>query len=623
MKIAIIGAGPRGLAVADRVIARAAKEQIKIDIKMFDPYEIGGRVWDPSIESNNSLLMNTVVNQISFFADNSIPNPGPTREGPNLYHWIKEYAADYLKHSPQGLRYLNKLDLEQNDYAVRGLAGLYQQWFFNDVKQQLKNGSSLVYQKTEIKKIAKIDQQYRLDFANSFENFDFVFMALGFGNNQLNDEEKNFSEFAKRYQLHYVAPGHPAETDLNQIPAKQEVVIRGLGLSFFDYLSLLTEGRGGHFVEEETHELHYHPSGNEPVIFAGSRSGNLLHARALNQKSESEQYKARFFALPNLQCLEDVDGHISYDDFFSLFDKEIQYKHYENLTKAVAYRKLFHKKTHRFLERLRKNNSQDFKEIAKNFHVPDSQIWNWNKIVNAVGQVPDENDLTDWYLKYLATDIADASQGNKHALYASAFDILRDVRDTIRYLINHNNFQSQDLRKFLSTFNHISTIISVGPPLIRIKQLKALLEAGIIHLFGPGLKIENNPRGKCFVATSQYGEYVSAKSLIDARLPQVNIKLAEQSLRQNLAKIGWFREAVYQDQQGNLILNAAQINPKTFQLIDKFGQVLPNLYSAGIPHESVSWFTTVLPRHGVNTIVFHEAAIISEEIIQAIKKVSD
>ncbi|EHN58557.1 MULTISPECIES: FAD/NAD(P)-binding protein [Oenococcus] len=622
MKIAIIGAGPRGLAVADRLVVRAAKEQIKIDIKLFDPYEIGGRVWDPSIKANNILLMNTVVSQVSFFADDSIYHPGPTRQGPNFYHWIKEDAVEFLKNTPQGIRYLDKLNLNENSYAVRGLAGLYQQWFFNDIKEQLENNSSLVYQKTEIKKIAKHNDQYRLSFANSFEDFDFIFMGLGFGNNRLTDEEKSFSEFAKRYNLRYIAPGHPAEIDLSQIPGKQNVIIRGLGLSFFDYLALLTEGRGGHFVEDKSQELRYHPSGKEPTIYAGSRSGNLLHARALNQKSESEQYAAQFFTTANLKKLEDENGHITYSDFFSLFDKELQFKHYENLTKAIAYRNLFHKKTHRFLERLRNSESKDFEVIAHNFQIPEEQIWHWNEIIDAIHQVKSKDDLTTWYERYLANDIEDASEGNKNAIFASAFDILRDIRETIRDLINQDRFQTQDLKKFLTIFNHISTVISVGPPLIRIKQLKALLKANIVHLLGPDLKVENNPRENSYIAKTALSERVSASSFIDARLPQVSVSLSEQDLRKELINLGWFHETSYHDKQGHLILDAAQINPNTFQLIDEFGQILPNLYSAGIPHESISWFTTVLPRRGVNTIIFHEAAIISEEIIQTIKKTS-
>lgn len=67
MKIAIIGAGPRGIAVTDRLIAKANQENINIDITLFDPYSISGRVWDPAIKLNHSLIMNTIVDQISFF----------------------------------------------------------------------------------------------------------------------------------------------------------------------------------------------------------------------------------------------------------------------------------------------------------------------------------------------------------------------------------------------------------------------------------------------------------------------------------------------------------------------------------------------------------------------------
>ncbi|WP_278255872.1 hypothetical protein [Nocardioides convexus] len=54
--------------------------------------------------------------------------------------------------------------------------------------------------------------------------------------------------------------------------------MRGLGLTFYDSLALLTEGRGGRYVDDGT-ALRYLPSGNEPLIVAGSRSGVPLRAR--------------------------------------------------------------------------------------------------------------------------------------------------------------------------------------------------------------------------------------------------------------------------------------------------------------------------------------------------------
>lgn len=43
MQVAIIGAGPRGLTVAERLL-NLADSQLSINIQLFDNYAIGGRV---------------------------------------------------------------------------------------------------------------------------------------------------------------------------------------------------------------------------------------------------------------------------------------------------------------------------------------------------------------------------------------------------------------------------------------------------------------------------------------------------------------------------------------------------------------------------------------------------
>ena len=75
MQVAIIGAGPRGLAVAERLI-NLAEEATQLDIQIFDPHAIGGRVWDPFLPQNQQFLMNTVIDQITLFNDDSIENGG-------------------------------------------------------------------------------------------------------------------------------------------------------------------------------------------------------------------------------------------------------------------------------------------------------------------------------------------------------------------------------------------------------------------------------------------------------------------------------------------------------------------------------------------------------------------
>src|SRR5699024_2433131 len=102
-----------------------------------------------------------------------------------------------------------------------------------------------------------------------------------------------------------IRPGHPTEQDFDRVEPGQRLLVRGMGMSFFDAFSLLTAGRGGRFVPAGTGQasgratgsatgnangnwratgsastsghasgaLRYIPSGREPHLIVGSRRG--------------------------------------------------------------------------------------------------------------------------------------------------------------------------------------------------------------------------------------------------------------------------------------------------------------------------------------------------------------
>lgn len=80
MKIAIVGAGPRGLSAAERVIEWARKTEINVQLTLFDPYGPGGKIW--RAEQPNYLLMNTVISQVTLFTDESFSGEGPLSRAP-------------------------------------------------------------------------------------------------------------------------------------------------------------------------------------------------------------------------------------------------------------------------------------------------------------------------------------------------------------------------------------------------------------------------------------------------------------------------------------------------------------------------------------------------------------
>lgn len=95
MNITLIGAGPRNLALLPRLIAHANQSSQATNIKIIDPFGIGGRVW--RVEQDPNFLMNTVTSQLTLFTDDTIQTYAPVILGPNFYQWAKQYGIAYIQ----------------------------------------------------------------------------------------------------------------------------------------------------------------------------------------------------------------------------------------------------------------------------------------------------------------------------------------------------------------------------------------------------------------------------------------------------------------------------------------------------------------------------------------------
>ncbi|MCD9145090.1 FAD/NAD(P)-binding protein, partial [Streptomyces albireticuli] len=94
MEICVVGAGPRGLSVLERLCAneRAAPTHPAVTVHVVDPSAPGaGTVWRG--DQSRELLMNTVSSQITVYTDDSARIEGPIEPGPSLYEWARGLAA--------------------------------------------------------------------------------------------------------------------------------------------------------------------------------------------------------------------------------------------------------------------------------------------------------------------------------------------------------------------------------------------------------------------------------------------------------------------------------------------------------------------------------------------------
>ena len=614
MNIVLVGAGPRNLSLVERLMAHAKSTTEPVDITLYDPFPIGGRVWNP--DQDPTFLMNTVTQQLTLFTDPSVPNHASTAlYGPNFYEWSVTFGKEYVKmHDFKNEAYfLDELTrINPNRFTSRALFGVYGQWFFEHLGAHVPANVTLSYERRSVTDVVKQDNQYTVTIDGTDTIIaDQVVMALGHVDNSLNDEEQAFADAAAgNANMLYVAPTHPSEADLDAVPAREKVVLRGLGLSFFDYIAKLTISRGGRFARDNNGVMYYLPSGKEPHMIAGSRKGLPMHARGVNQKVAAEGYQPLFFTSENLDKLaEKSNGQVTYDEFFTLLRKELEYKHYQNTINDFGVTWPFN--AAEFMDALAA--SDDLNETARKYGISEEYIMDWDRILNPVDDVPAEVEYSDFMMNYLTWDINDANQGNNDAPYAGAFDMLRDVRGIIRHYLDAGYLSSDEYAKFLSKFNPFNSLISVGPPVLRVEQMRALIEAGVLEVAGPGLAV--SIRDDHYVATDNRGNTWTVNNLVEARLFPVSLAASTNPLVANLRDRGLLSAAEYTKADGSTyVVGGTRMNKEDLTVIDANDNEVDGLFIWGVPTEGWSWFTTFAPRSGVNDKNLRDAENIARRI---------
>ncbi|WP_055679930.1 hypothetical protein [Secundilactobacillus kimchicus] len=197
--------------------------------------------------------------------------------------------------------------------------------------------------------------------------------------------------------------------------------------------------------------------------------------------------------------------------------------------------------------------------------------------------------------------VEDAKLGTKTGPLTSALEVFRDLRDQVRFAVEHNLFKQDDYLNFLLRwYTPMQDFISVGPPLIRLEQLLALMAAGIVEFMKPEMQV-SVVDGQ-FVARAKDDDHTyTARVLIEARTPGINATNNADPVVESLLASGVATPHQRQLTDGTqYFTHAINLDPKTDQLIDHSGNIVTGLYLFGIPTEGLHWMTTASPRPGVN-----------------------
>lgn len=599
LSVAIVGMGPRGLSVLERLLIQLTERPVAGDVLIWaiDPGEPGaGRIWRTS--QPEWFMMNTAAGEVSVYSGG--PDGGPDRAGagPSLAEWLPRHPDP------------RRAALGPNDYAPRAVYGEYLRATFDSLVAHAPDNVTVVPVPARVDRVERRDGKSLLvtDHNGLTLLVDDVVLSTGHPRNVSGPAEQRYLRFARQHPgLSYLQSDSAADMRLDGIQPAEPVGIIGLGLTFFDVLMALTVGRGGEFVTDDDGTMRYRPSGQEPRIAAGSRSGLVMLARGRNQKAPAYRYEPRFATRiavaaarrraqrrcgsAQLDFVRDILPLLCLEVEHVYLSTHVRHRRGDGAAEAFAAR---HE------ELVRTGTPDAIAKLRGEFGIADLPEIDLERMARPFAEETfgAPADFHDRLVELLLADVVEADLGNLDGPLKAALDILRDIRGSVRLAVDFAGLLPDSHRDdFLGWYNPINTMVSAGPPAIRVAQACALIASGTLTVVGPHLEVAcDGPSGLFALSSPTVRDSRRlVTTLIDARIPRPSLHHDSSGLFQQLLADGRISEHVNTDPISGSRFESGglAIAKGTFRVIDAGGRADPHLYAVGIPTENNRWFTQI------------------------------
>ncbi|WP_433782422.1 FAD/NAD(P)-binding protein [Actinomycetospora sp. CA-101289] len=618
--VVVVGAGPRGAGVLERLAASAGEfgvgAGVELDVHLVDPYPPGaGRIWRH--EQSSLLWMNSMAADVTMFTDESVRCDGPIVPGPSLYEWAEQVREGRLpgESVPPGPVGDELRGLTRATFATRRLQSHYLDWVLRHVEATLPAGVHAHRHRTRAVGLVEGSPQ-RVRLATGEElDADALVLASGHLDADPTPDEQDLVAFADEHGLRYFPPEQTTDTELDHIPAGETVIARGMGLAFVDLVVLLFEGRGGEFAPDGPDgRLRYVPSGREPVLHVGSGRGVPYHAKT--------EYALRGPRppLPRFLGPDDVAGFVRHGgidlrrDVWPLMAKEVGWGYYHELFHghpdrvrgtwdafAAAYAEL--------------DWYSDARSelIATSVPDPDDHL-DFERIDRPLRDVcvDDPDALQAALREYIADDLA-RHVDERYTAELGAFVALLSVFAQVMELAGTDALTPTSRARDLSWWQNLFSSLASGPPGPRLRQMLALSRAGYVRFLGAGLVVEADGDAGVFRARSDSldGVEVEARTFVEARLPAPSVSRSADPMLAALHADGQLDEEVLDlgggcptqacssavrsadaavaHGEGAVVLHhtgLVRVRPSDYRLVDDDGEAHPTRFAIG-PHTNV------------------------------------
>lgn len=514
-------------------------------------------------------------------------------------------------------------ELGPNSYPTRAFCGQYLNGCFEQVVARapanvtIRTHRSRAVAMADTHGVPDGPQGVRLENGTRLNHLDAIVLAQGHVPVAPGAREARTASLARIHHLTYVLPGNPADTDLGWLAPGEPVLLRGLGLNFFDHVALLTAGRGGRFVREHG-RLAYQPSGHEPALFASSRRGVPHHARGENEKGAFGRHEPRLFTAAYVARLRaERGGRLRFrTDLWPAIASEVESVYYSTL---LAWQGRLHGDFGTTYLNVHTGPERD--RLLDRHGVAPHLRWDWDRIADPCRyhRFTGRDAFRDWLRGYLRDDVAAARAGNLRGPVTAALDVLRDLRNEVRLAVEHGGLDGDSHRDELDGwYTPLNAFLSIGPPASRVEEMIALIEAGVLEVTGPGTVIRVDVEEPAFVAASSVvpGPPVSSKVLIEARLHLPDLRRTTDPLLRHL--IDTDQVTTYSigcSGGGSHDTGGLAVSTRPHHVINARGQAHPRRFACGIPTESVHWVTAAGIRPGVDSVTLADTDAIARTVL--------
>jgi uncharacterized NAD(P)/FAD-binding protein YdhS len=510
--------------LVERLLANAASltPDWTLDIVLVDPHPAGpGRIWRDG--QSPLMRMNSLAKDVTLFPGESVRCDGPARPGPSLADWAAATAAGTLPAVDP--RLADEVgEIGPASFATRRLQGAYLSWFLDEVIRQVPPGTRVtVREGRAVALTSEPDGTERVHLADGSRiDAHAVVLALGHLDARPQGEQAEASEFAERHGLVYLPPGFVADADLSVLQADADVLVRGMGLAFFDLMALVTEGRGGRYVREAGGELRYVPSGREPRLLVGSRRGLPYRCKPSHRLVHGPVLNLRYFPEALGQSLAG-DAMLAFRrDIWPLILKDLSFAYYRELFAAAPQHTAM---PWQDFERLHDAAAMDSLDALAEKAVPQpDHRWDVDDLRTPLRRTEPQSadDFRVRFITLLQRELrrtADPTRSADSAVYGAQllfFEHLPRLRSRLT-----PRDQVEELNgAWFALFN----LVASGPPAFRVEELRALCRAGVVQPLGSGMWVRpDGSTGLYRAGGANIREERLAAALIDARLPEPTV----------------------------------------------------------------------------------------------------